>query len=96
MKNSDNMVERFIEMERLERSKDSHDWLLWQTIKEIFAKRDSKSYWRFPLYTKIEDTFEQPDILIIDREEGILMLHVHTGEVDAATLQQKKSVFKYS
>lgn len=90
MKNSDNMMERFIEMERLERSKDSHDWLLWQTIKEIFAKRDSKSYWRFPLYTKIEDTFEQPDILIIDREEGILMLHVHTGEVNAATLHQEK------
>lgn len=90
MKNIDNMVERFIEMERLERSKDSHDWLLWQTIKEIFAKRDSKSYWRFPLYTKIAGTFEQPDILIIDRDEGIFMLHIHLGEVDAATLQQAK------
>lgn len=90
MKNSDNMMECFIEMERLERSKDSHDWLLWQTVKEIFAKRDSKSYWRFPLYTKIAQTFEQPDILIIDRDEGVFIIHVHTGEVDAATLQQAK------
>ena len=86
MKNSDNMSERFIEMERLERSKDSHEWLLWQTIKETFAKRTSKSYWRFPLYTLIEDRMQQPDLLIIDREEGIFLIQVHLGELDEQEL----------
>lgn len=86
MKNSDNMSERFIEMERLERSKDSHEWLLWQTIKETFAKRTSKSYWRFPLYTLIEDCMQQPDLLIIDREEGIFLIQVHLGELDEQEL----------
>lgn len=73
----DNKIENFMEMEKLERAKDSGRWLFWQLTKDTFAKRKSSGYWRFPLYVVQQNERQLADLLIVDRDEGIIVIDVY-------------------
>lgn len=84
----DNKIENFMEMERLERAKDSGQWLFWQLTKDTFAKRQSSGYWRFPLYSVQLDARQRADLLIVDREEGIIVIDVYDEVLTAEALEK--------
>lgn len=73
----DRQLERFIEMERLVRAKDSGQWRVWQLTKDSFMKRHSIAYWRFPLYIVQGDNRQLADILIVDQQQGLIILDIY-------------------
>lgn len=88
----DRHLERFIEMERLVRSKDSAQWQIWQLIKDSFMKRKSIAYWRFPLYILQGEQRQLSDILIVDQQQGLIILNINDTTLDAIDIvaAQKK------
>lgn len=57
--------------------------IIWNDVKEAFQHREGIAYWRYPLFTEMEhpktDTkrkYKEPDILIVDRVLGLIIIEV--------------------
>lgn len=50
---------------------------IWKLVKKSFHKRDCIAYFGYPLYNYISDKSREIDILIIDREYGIILLNIN-------------------
>ncbi|BAZ18376.1 rfrA pentapeptide repeat-containing protein (plasmid) [Calothrix sp. NIES-4071] len=52
---------------------------IWEKIKEAFAKREGYAYWRYPLFSEVPGQvgkYREPDILIVDKELGLIIIEV--------------------
>jgi len=52
---------------------------IWGKLKDAFAKREGYAYWRYPLFSTVpgqNGKYREPDILIIDRELGLIIIEV--------------------
>ncbi len=52
---------------------------IWNKIKKAFAGREGYAYWRYPLFSQVphqEGKYREPDILIVDRELGLIIIEV--------------------
>ncbi|WVS92221.1 hypothetical protein DOP62_14115 (plasmid) [Synechococcus elongatus PCC 11801] len=55
---------------------DAEQWL-WNEVQRIFSNRECRGYWRFPFFSRILDKrHREPDILIADRELGLIFIEV--------------------
>ncbi|GAB4313768.1 hypothetical protein [Cyanobacterium aponinum] len=78
-------LSRFITTEAIPPEyKDSYE-KIWDAVRQAFntPRPESVGYWRYPLFLQVGDRRKEPDILIIDREWGII-----TIEVCLATIEQ--------
>ena len=55
---------------------------VWQAVQAAFATRDCLGFWRYPIFPKNGDTRKEPDILIADREFGIVIIEVKSLTID--------------
>ncbi|BDA71871.1 pentapeptide repeat protein [Calothrix sp. PCC 7716] len=78
---------RFIETEALQQAGASSEQKVWDVVKEAFGKREAFGYWRYPIFSKTGETRKEPDILIVDKSEGIIII-----EVKAITIDQIVSI----
>ena len=73
---------KFITSEPISNDKqDTHD-KIWKSTKEGFAHRDCIGYWRYPLFSKIGEVRKEPDIVIVDRELGLIILEIENITID--------------
>lgn len=70
----------FIETEYLGKPGESGEKKVWDSIKQAYRDKDKfgkcLAYWRYPLFTNVGQTRKEPDILIADKDIGIVIIEV--------------------
>ena len=69
----------FIETKPLGQSGEKSEQTVWDAIKKVFSDREGFAYWQYPLFTNNEDQsrkYKEPDILIVDRHLGLIIIEV--------------------
>lgn len=81
------MVAQFIATEPLSQPGAIAEKKVWEAIKQAFAERDCLAYWHYPIFSQGNSSRKEPDILILDRALGIIII-----EVKALFLEQIKQI----
>lgn len=64
---------------------------VWDAFRSAFADRNCIGYWRYPIFSKAGEIRKEPDILIVDREFGVVVIEVksiHIEQIAAINGQQ--------
>lgn len=72
--------DKFITTESL--GAESVEQRVWDTLKNAFADRHCLGYWRYPLFSKVGEVRKEPDILIVDREWGLVAIEVRAIAIE--------------
>ncbi|AFZ54795.1 pentapeptide repeat-containing protein [Cyanobacterium aponinum] len=76
----------FIATEKLDNKGEKGEYLVWQSIKNIFVNHDILAYWRYPLFNT-KNQRKEPDILIFEKKIGVIII-----EVKAINIEQIVSI----
>lgn len=79
---------RFIETEPIGKAGEHSEQKVWDAIKRAFSDRDCIGYWSYPIFSNTGETRKEPDILVLDRELGILIIEVKGITIDQITSVQ--------
>ena len=52
------------------------EYIVWEKIKEAFSDRKVIGYSRYPLFAKVGESRKEPDLLLLDKEEGLIIIEV--------------------
>ncbi|WP_017303673.1 pentapeptide repeat-containing protein [Spirulina subsalsa] len=66
----------FITTEPLESRGEAGEKLVWDLIQTAFQHRPCLAYWRYPIFSGQENYRQEPDILIVDLELGLIVIEV--------------------
>ena len=58
---------------------------VWEEVQEAFAARDCIGYWRYPIFSQEGEFRKEPDILIVDRCWGLIVIEVKSMTIDQIT-----------
>ncbi len=83
----DDSTQKFIATEPVGRSGEKSEEKVWEAVKETFNLRECIAYWQYPIFSRTGESRKEPDILIVDRELGIIVI-----EVKSITINQILSV----
>ncbi|AFY35229.1 DEAD/DEAH box helicase [Calothrix sp. PCC 7507] len=72
---------KFITTEPLKAS-DSVEQKVWDAVRSAFAERNCLGYWRYPIFSKVGEIWKEPDILIVDRELGLVVIEIKAVTID--------------
>jgi len=72
----DEPARKFIETEPIGRAGEDCEGRVWEACKKAFASRDCIGYWKYPIFFRTGERRREPDILIVDREIGIVIIEV--------------------
>ena len=72
----DYLNHKFITTEPLGSSGKSGEQLVWDSVRANFCDRDCIGYWRYPIFSQVGKFRKEPDILIADRELGLIVIEV--------------------
>ncbi|WP_341299350.1 NERD domain-containing protein [Lysinibacillus sp. FSL H8-0500] len=85
------MILPFVETEYLGKPGESGEKKVWDSIKQAYRDKERTdkclAYWRYPLFTNVGQTRKEPDILIADKDNGIIII-----EVKSITIHQLVAV----
>ncbi|MCU0535343.1 MAG: pentapeptide repeat-containing protein [Hydrococcus sp. Prado102] len=73
---------KFITTELLGTSGETGEQLVWDSVRSSFAERDCIGYWRYPIFSQVGKFRKEPDILIADRELGLIIIEVKSITID--------------
>jgi superfamily I DNA and RNA helicase len=74
---------KFITTEPLDNSGQKGEQLVWEAVKQTFFDRECLAYWRYPIFSQVGKFRKEPDILIVDRLFGLIII-----EVKSITIEQ--------
>lgn len=60
----------------------------WDAVRRAFSGRQCLGYWRYPLFSKRGENQKEPDITIIDKDLGVIVLEVIDISLDELTNAQ--------
>jgi superfamily I DNA and RNA helicase len=60
----------------------------WDAVRRAFSGRQCLAYWRYPLFSKRGEKHKEPDITIIDKDLGVIVLEVIEITLDELTNAQ--------
>jgi len=66
----------FIVTEPFTQAGQSAEKQVWEAIKVAFAQRHCVAYWRYPIFSTVGHFRKEPDILLLDRALGIIIIEV--------------------
>lgn len=72
---------KFITTEPLKAS-DAVEQKVWDGIRSAFAERKCIGYWRYPIFSKVGEVRKEPDILIVDREFGLVVMSIQPVTIE--------------
>lgn len=72
---------KFITTESLADEQD-HEKRVWDAVRQAFSDRECLGYSHYPLYQKIGEQREEPDIVVADRELGLTVIEVRPYTID--------------
>jgi superfamily I DNA and RNA helicase len=55
---------------------------VWEAIRQAFEQRSCIGYWRYPIFSTQGDFRKEPDILILDREGGAIVIEVKSLKIE--------------
>ena len=55
---------------------------VWDSVRRSFSRRDCIAYWKYPIFSKRGEDRKEPDILIADKEYGLIVLEVNSLKID--------------
>ena len=67
---------KFIATEPVGDSGESCELKVWDAVRGAFADRECIGYWHYPIFSKAGESRKEPDILIVDRNFGIVVIEV--------------------
>jgi len=70
------MVHLFVETEQIEHSGGDGERRVWDALKRSCAGRECVAYWRYPMFSNVGEQRKEVDILLLDRELGMLAVEV--------------------
>ena len=73
---------KFITTEPLGKSGEASEEKVWDAVRSAFAERNCIAYWRFPIFSKVGEHRKEPDILIVDRDLGLIIIEVKGLTID--------------
>ena len=73
---------KFITTEPLGESGEAGEQKVWDATRNTFAERDCIGYWRYPIFSRVGEMRKEPDILIVDRELGLIVIEVKSVTID--------------
>lgn len=82
---------RFIETEPVGMYGEAGEEKVWSAFKKSFSGRICLGYWRYPVFSKTGDSRKEPDILMVDRELGLVVCEVKSLSIDQITSIQGHS-----
>lgn len=73
---------KFITTEQIGDSGEVGEQKVWDATKTAFAERSCIGYWRYPIFSQVGERRKEPDILIADRELGLVVIEVKSLTID--------------
>jgi superfamily I DNA and RNA helicase len=73
---------KFITTESLDKNGEKGEILVWEAIQENFARRECLAYWRYPIFSQTGKQRKEPDILIADRELGLIIIEIKSLQIE--------------
>ncbi|MBR8837549.1 MAG: DEAD/DEAH box helicase [Stigonema ocellatum SAG 48.90 = DSM 106950] len=73
---------RFITTEPLKASGEAGEQKVWDAVRTAFSDRNCIGYWRYPIFLKVGEIRKEPDILIAERELGLVVIEVMPVTID--------------
>ncbi|WP_199249667.1 DEAD/DEAH box helicase [[Phormidium] sp. ETS-05] len=55
---------------------------VWEAVKTAFGQRDCIGYWRYPLFSQVGEVRKEPDILVVDKELGLILIEIAPVKID--------------
>jgi superfamily I DNA and RNA helicase len=72
----------FIATEILDSKGEAAEFWVWQSIKKAFQDRICLGYWRYPIFTDRNKIRKEPDILIADRDLGLIIIEIKAFKIE--------------
>ncbi|MBD2576779.1 ATP-binding domain-containing protein [Oscillatoria sp. FACHB-1406] len=69
---------------------------VWEAVKTSFSDRDCIVYWRYPLFSKVGEQRKEPDIVIVDREWGIVAIEICAAAIAQITQINEAGDWEFS
>lgn len=76
---------KFIETDPGNRAGSVQERTVWEAVKNAFKDRDCLAYWTYPIFTRIGESRKAPDIFIVDKELGLIVIEVKGIVADQVT-----------
>lgn len=73
---------KFITTEPIKASAEAGEQKVWDAVRSAFSDRNCIGYWRYPIFLKVGEIRKEPDILIADREFGLVVIEVMPVTID--------------
>lgn len=73
---------KFITTESINSEKAGLGKKAWDSVKKSFSGRECIAYWKYPIFSKRGENRKEPDIIIADKELGLIVLEVKNYEID--------------
>ncbi len=67
---------KFITTENIDEDREKAEKKVWDSIRKSFSGRKCIAYWRYPIFSKRGEDRKEPDIVIADKEAGIVVVEV--------------------
>jgi superfamily I DNA and RNA helicase len=77
--------DKFIATEPLDRSGEKGEYLVWERVQQVWRDRDCLAYWRYPIFSQSQQFRQEPDILICDRQLGLIIIEVKSISIRQIT-----------
>ena len=76
---------KFITTEPIKANSENNQQKVWDTVKATFTERNCIGYWRYPIFSKVGEIRKEPDILIADRDNGLIVIEVIPVTIEQIT-----------
>ena len=73
---------KFIATEPLSSKGEAAEKLIWEAVQNAFQDRECLGYWRYPIFSQVGQYRREPDILIIDRQLGLIVIEVKALKIE--------------
>jgi hypothetical protein len=58
---------------------------VWEAVKKAFSNRTCIAYWGYPIFSKTGESRKEPDIFIVDKELGLMIIEVKSIAINQLT-----------
>lgn len=73
---------KFITTEPISENEGAGEQKVWDAARSAFSDRNCIGYWRYPIFSKVGEIRKEPDILIVDRDLGLVVIEVKSVRID--------------
>ncbi|AGB41038.1 DNA/RNA helicase, superfamily I [Halobacteroides halobius DSM 5150] len=55
---------------------------VWKAVKKSFRDKECLAYWKYPIFSKRGEDRSEPDVLLVDKDLGLVVLEVNEVTID--------------